>query len=218
MRIAGRTGVVTGVDGPIGAAIARGLVAAGVRLSVEAADKTLARSIAAGIGADPVSAGWAEETSPDILVDAAPLPAMGPRLSEAGAWEDALLASGRALSRAATCAARMPRDGAILVVSALPAALPMAGWLVPLLAWREAAVATLARELAPQGIRVNGLAPVLGTGGRLPGFLQRGAASAPATPLSRAATPPEVAQAALWLLETDLVTGLTLPLDGGRRL
>jgi NAD(P)-dependent dehydrogenase (short-subunit alcohol dehydrogenase family) len=80
---------------------------------------------------------------------------------------------------------------------------------------------SLARELAPEGIRVNCLCP----GGTDTALLRVGAESggpalaeiAARIPLGRLARPEEVAAAALFLVSDDAsyVTGVALPVDGG---
>ena len=83
---------------------------------------------------------------------------------------------------------------------------------------------SLARELAPEGIRVNCLCP----GGTDTAMLREFAASAPApqaglaavasrSPMGRLARPDEIAAAALFLVSDDAsyVTGVALPVDGG---
>jgi NAD(P)-dependent dehydrogenase (short-subunit alcohol dehydrogenase family) len=82
----------------------------------------------------------------------------------------------------------------------------------------EGIMRAAAQELAPLGIRVNVVAPgptataMLDrfTGGRREELTAR-------IPLGRAATPEEVAEAAVWLAsdESRFVTGAVLPVDGG---
>ena len=222
MQLAGRTGIVTGVEGPYGAAIARALAGAGVRLLLASPDADAATALAGELGSRAIPAGdafLAAPPPPDLLVEAQALPDLPPSLGEAGGLGEAMIIAANDFARLASAAARMEAGGAVLVVSPLPGETADRGWLLPFLAWRAAAVAELARELGPRGVRVNGLAPVSEDGARLPGFLKRNTAKPPpATPLIRATLPSEAAEAALWLLGAEMVTGLTLPLDGGRGL
>jgi len=82
----------------------------------------------------------------------------------------------------------------------------------------------MAQELARDNIRVNAICPVIGTTGLLTEFM--GAEDTPENrakflatiPLGRMSTPADVANAAVWLAEdaTSFVTGILLPVDGGR--
>jgi len=75
---------------------------------------------------------------------------------------------------------------------------------------------TLARPWGP-GIRVNGVGP----GPTLPSIHQTPAdfaAEAAAVPLARAGSPEAVADAVLWLVDADLVTGQMIAVDGGQHL
>jgi NAD(P)-dependent dehydrogenase (short-subunit alcohol dehydrogenase family) len=78
----------------------------------------------------------------------------------------------------------------------------------------------LAKELAAEGIRVNGLRPGLieteihasaGEPGRVARLMST-------VPLGRAGRPEDVAEAVLWLLSdaADYVTGMTVDVAGGR--
>jgi 3-oxoacyl-[acyl-carrier protein] reductase len=83
---------------------------------------------------------------------------------------------------------------------------------------------SLALELAPWGIRVNALCPVMGVTGLLTEFM--GAEDTPENrakflgtiPLGRLSQPEDIAAAALFLAsdEAAFITGIELPVDGGR--
>jgi 3-oxoacyl-[acyl-carrier protein] reductase len=83
---------------------------------------------------------------------------------------------------------------------------------------------SMAVELAPDGIRVNALAPVMGETGLLESFM--GLPDTPenrkkfeaSVPMGRLSRPADVAKAALYLAsdEADFITGTVLPVDGGR--
>jgi NAD(P)-dependent dehydrogenase (short-subunit alcohol dehydrogenase family) len=82
---------------------------------------------------------------------------------------------------------------------------------------------SLARELAPEGIRVNCLCPGGTDTAMLRGFVDTApggtglATLASRSPMGRLARPEEIAAAALFLASDDasFVTGVALPVDGG---
>lgn len=104
----------------------------------------------------------------------------------------------------------------------------------PGLTWYNAtkgAVVTLTRslavELAPDRIRVNAILPVLAATGMLedamglPDTPEHRARFLPSVPLGRLAEPDDVAKAAVFLVseaEADFITGVCLPVDGGRTI
>jgi 3-oxoacyl-[acyl-carrier protein] reductase len=85
---------------------------------------------------------------------------------------------------------------------------------------------SMAVELAPQNIRVNCVAPVLGDTGLIDQFM--GVPDTPENrnlflatiPLGRFSTPRDVANACLYLAsdEADFITGVVLEVDGGRTI
>ncbi|MEM7753093.1 MAG: SDR family oxidoreductase [Pseudomonadota bacterium] len=85
---------------------------------------------------------------------------------------------------------------------------------------------SLAAELAPDGIRVNAVAPVMGETALLETFM--GQPDTPESrkrflatiPMGRLSTPADIAGATLYLAsdDADLVTGVILEVDGGRTI
>jgi 3-oxoacyl-[acyl-carrier protein] reductase len=81
---------------------------------------------------------------------------------------------------------------------------------------------SLAVEFAPWNIRVNVICPVIGATGMLGDFM--GTPDTPenrrkfleSIPLGRFCEPNDVAAAALYLASADFITGVELPVDGGR--
>lgn len=113
--------------------------------------------------------------------------------------------------------------GSVTLVSAgsAQAALPGTALLAAVNGAVEAAVAPLARELAPR--RVNAVSPgVIETGwwDVLPEADRRAAFTqfAGQTPVGRNGTAEDVAHAIAALIENDYITGVVLPCDGGLRL
>jgi 3-oxoacyl-[acyl-carrier protein] reductase len=81
----------------------------------------------------------------------------------------------------------------------------------------------MAVELAPDGVRVNGINPVMGETGLLGDFLggdtpEKRAKVVATIPLGRLSKPGDIASAALYLAsdEASFVTGICLEVDGGR--
>jgi 3-oxoacyl-[acyl-carrier protein] reductase len=83
---------------------------------------------------------------------------------------------------------------------------------------------SLAVELAPWNIRVNALCPVMGVTGMLADFMgvedtpENRARFLATIPLGRLSQPEDIAAAALFLVsdEAAFITGVELPVDGGR--
>ena len=85
---------------------------------------------------------------------------------------------------------------------------------------------SLAVELAPQKIRVNCIAPVMGATGLLESFMgvpdtpENRARFIATIPLGRLSEPKDIANAALYLAsdEAEFITGVILEVDGGRTI
>ena len=85
---------------------------------------------------------------------------------------------------------------------------------------------SMAAELAPDKIRVNAVAPVIGATGLLEAFMgvpdtpENRARFMATIPLGRFSTPRDIANACLYLAsdEADFITGVVLEVDGGRTI
>lgn len=112
----------------------------------------------------------------------------------------------------------MPRGGVVVNVTDVSGPEPLPGYIPYALtkAGLTAMTYGLARELAPH-VRVNAVAPgpVL-----LPTWYdaKERKASVARTLLKREGTPEDVAKAVVFLAENDYLTGVVLPVDGGRAL
>ena len=121
---------------------------------------------------------------------------------------------------------RQGRGGSIVNVSSTAGIRPRPG-----LVWYNGSkgavniiTRSMATELAPDKIRVNAVCPVIGATNLLEEFM--GAPDTPENrarflatiPLGRMSTPADIANACLWLAEdsSNFITGVLLPVDGGR--
>jgi 3-oxoacyl-[acyl-carrier protein] reductase len=85
---------------------------------------------------------------------------------------------------------------------------------------------SMAVELAPEKIRVNALCPVMAATGMLESFMgmpdtpANRAKFIPTIPMGRLAEPDDVAKAAIYFVsdESDFITGVCMPVDGGRTI
>ncbi|GIW45858.1 MAG: oxidoreductase [Candidatus Binatia bacterium] len=122
------------------------------------------------------------------------------------------------IARAAGLWMRRHSGGSIVAVADVAALRPWQGYLAYNIAKAGVVtlVRTLAKELAPE-VRVNAVAPgpVLFPPGSSPELVEREIAR---TLLKRAGSPEAVADAVLFLCKNDYVTGVILPVDGGRLL
>ncbi|MFN2637315.1 MAG: SDR family oxidoreductase [Gemmatimonadaceae bacterium] len=241
MEIDGKVALVTGAGTRVGRVIALALGRAGMRVGVHyAGSEKGARQTAEEI----VDGGSDARTLPGDLTD----PATAPRLVEHTVkvfgsldvlvnsaaimlrtpvgevlvedWDAMFALNLRAPFFLAQSAARAMRDhgGAIVNIADLAAFEAWRGYIPHSITKAGIVQMTrgLAHALAPK-IRVNAIAPgpVL-----LPeGWTQQDADKLiSTTPLARLGTPDDVAQAVLYLLSADYVTGETIIVDGGRHV
>lgn len=237
--------VITGGGRGIGAATALRLASEGHDLVLgyardsEAAEATARRARDLGVACRIVQADVSDPVAVDALFDAAAREGQVTGLvNNAGATLHLgdladtpvlVIAQVVALNLTGTilCARRAVRDmvggGAIVNVSSAAATLGSPHEYVHYAAAKagvDALTYGLAQEVAPRGIRVNGVAPgiirtdVHAAAGD-PGRLER---VAPKVPAGRVGEPAEIAEAITWLLggSCPYVTGTTLRVAGGR--
>ena len=85
---------------------------------------------------------------------------------------------------------------------------------------------SMAVELAPDKIRVNAICPVMGVTGMLESFMgmpdtpENRARFVSTIPMGRLAEPEDIAKAAVYFLadDSDFITGVLMPVDGGRTI
>lgn len=241
MELAGRVALVTGAGRRVGRAIAVSLggrrmrVAVHYNASAEEAAETVALIEQAGGAARAIQANLAEPDAPPaliaavleqfgtlaVVVNSAAVMMRTPFGEVTSADWDAMFALNlRApffVSQAAAPALAAER-GAIVNIADLaafeswPLYIPHAISKAGVVKMTE----SLARRLAPD-VRVNAVAP---GAVMLPESWSSAAATrlAATTPLRRLGTGADVAQAVLYLLEADYVTGETILVDGGRHV
>jgi len=247
MRLKGRIAIVTGAGGGFGEGIARRYAAEGAKVVAADIRADAAERVADEIGAAAVAVtGDVSKRddvfaivdkartafgTPDIVVNNAGMTHRNmPMLEVDEATFDKLYAvnvkSIYLMSLAVVPAMREKGGGVILNVGSTAGIRPRPG-----LTWyngSKAAVNLLSKsmavELAPDNIRVNCLAPVMGRTAMLEDFM--GVPDTPENrkkflatiPLGRMSEPEDVAKAAVYLAsdEADFITGVEFPIDGGR--
>lgn len=240
MELVGKTAVVTGSAHRVGRAILLGLARAGADVvlhyhrSEREARATQAEAEALGrrvlcVRADlsrveEIEALFAEvrRTFPavHVLVNSAAIMEAQPfeRVTSTD-WDRALNLNLRAPFFCAQHAARLMTQGGVIVnIGDVAGLQPWARFPVHSVSKAGVVMLTqvLARALAPR-IRVNAVAP--GPVAKPPGLaVERWEAVTRRTPLERGGTPEEIAQAVLYLVQAEFVTGTILTVDGGAHL
>ncbi len=246
MTLDGRTAIVTGGAGGFGAGIARALAQAGVLVCVADLNPELAAAMGAEIGGfgaavdvtDHASVGKLAYLTADRLGDVdilvnATAPAHVPRpLDEVSEADFDRILSAHAKAIYLTARHFVPpmkaRGAGVILNLAATAGVsprPKVNWFGAAKGWVIAATEGMAVELAPHGIRVNALVPVTDDNPALPSFMGGAksdlkARALAAIPLGRFATPDDLGQAAVFLCSdaAGLITGVSLNVDGGRRI
>ena len=243
MRLQGKTALVTGSTSGIGQAIAEAFAREGARVVVSGRNAHRGKAVVEAIQAAGGTAAYvqadlitkaeadrlAREASEifgpiDILVNNAGIYTFGPTAQTDEATFDAHIAT-NVKSPFYLTAALAPhmaeqRSGKVINITTMVAYIGEPG--MALYGATKAALALLtkswATEFGPSGVNVNAIAP---GPTRTPGTAVLGEALdqlASTLPARRAASPSEIAEAAVYLAsnEANFVHGVTLPVDGGR--
>jgi 3-oxoacyl-[acyl-carrier protein] reductase len=249
MRLQGKTALVTGGASGFGAEIAATFAREGAKVVILDLNGEGAKSVAEGIGGAARAVAGDVTRAEDIARGVAAANELGGRLdivvNNAG-WthrnkpmlevsEDEFdriyainVKSIFLMSRAVIPLMRQAGGGVIINIGSTAGIRPRPG-----LTWynsSKGAVNLLSRsmavELAPDKIRVNCVAPVIGETGLLKQFMgvpdtpENRAKFIATIPWGRMSTPRDIANACLFLAsdEADLVTGVVLEVDGGRTI
>jgi 3-oxoacyl-[acyl-carrier protein] reductase len=249
MRLQGKTALVTGGASGFGAEIAATFAREGAKVVILDLNGEGAKSVAEGIGGAARAVAGDVTRAEDIARGVAAANELGGRLdivvNNAG-WthrNKPMLEVSEAefdriyainvksiflMSRAVIPLMRQAGGGVIINIGSTAGIRPRPG-----LTWynsTKGAVNLLSRsmavELAPDKIRVNCVAPVIGETGLLEQFMgvpdtpENRAKFIATIPWGRMSTPRDIANACLFLAsdEADLVTGVVLEVDGGRTI
>jgi len=242
LRLDGRVALVTGGGNGIGRATCHALAQAGAHVAVTDVDQAAASNVAAEIGGEAHPLDVADEAQVrdvvaaiagrhgrlDILVNNAGLGARMPSVEmPTERWRQVLAVN---VDGGFFCAREAGRHmlgasrGAVVNVASIMGL--VGGVHYPNLAYHTAKGAivnftrALACEWAPQGVRVNAVAPTFARTRLTEPLLAEEAMAARLmqdTPMGRFVEPEEVAAAILFLASdaAAMITGVTLPVDGG---
>jgi 3-oxoacyl-[acyl-carrier protein] reductase len=249
MRLENKKIIVTGAGSGFGAAMACSFVAEGAQVLVADINGEAAATVAASIGssARPFTADVANREQVQAMIDAA-ITEFGDLdcvVNNAGythrnmplldvdeeTFDRVYAINVKALYYAAQAAVPVFRKrggGNFLNIGSTAGIRPRPGltWYNGSKAAANLLTKSMAVELAPDKIRVNGIAPVMGATGMLELFMgmpdtpENRAKFVSTIPLGRLVEPEDIARAAIYFVsdESEFVTGVTLPVDGGRTI
>jgi 3-oxoacyl-[acyl-carrier protein] reductase len=244
-RLAGKVAIVTGAGGGFGEGIAEHYVAEGARVAVVDIRADAAQTVAARLGALAIAADVGDaadvarvvaETiaafgTPTILVNNAGTTHRNRPLLEVteDEFDRVYRVNVKSIFHFVRAVVPLMRDaggGVILNIGSTAGIRPRPG-----LTWYNSSKGavnlmskSLAVELAPWKIRVNAICPVMGETGLLEAFMgmpdtpENRAKFLATIPLGRMSRASDIAHAAVFLAsnEAALITGVELPVDGGR--
>lgn len=246
MKLEGKVAIVTGAASGFGEATARLFAENGARVAIADLAEEKAEAVARSIGADKAFAVRTDVSSradidrllaevnrrfgsPDIIVNNAGYTHRNRPLMEVdeATFDRLFSVNVKSIYHMVQAAAPAMRDhggGVILNVGSTAGIRPRPG-----LTFYNASKGavnlmskSLAVELAPWKIRVNAICPVMGVTGMLADFMgvedtpENRAKFIATIPLGRLSEGRDVAEAALYLASAEFITGVELPVDGGR--
>jgi len=247
MRLKDKVAIITGAASGFGAEIARVYAREGAKVVIADLNEAGAQAVAAGIG--PAAVGIKCDVTKRVDIDHAVKTAVDkfgtvdivvnnagythknqPFLNvDEASFDRCFDVNVKAIYHminAVVPLMRAKKSGVIINVGSTAGIRPRPG-----LSWYNASkgaanllTKSLAVELAPDNIRVNVIAPVMGVTGMLGDFMgvpdtpENRARFIASIPLGRLAVPQDIANAALFLASDDaaFLTGVELPVDGGR--
>lgn len=246
MRLKGKSAIVTGAASGFGEGIARRYAAEGARVLCADLNEAGAKRVAAEIGGEAIGGDVSREADIQAMVEKAVAAFGGldivvnnagtthrnkPILEVTEAEFDRVYAVNVKsifwMVRAAVpVMQRQGRGGSIINISSTAGIRPRPGltWYNSTKGAVNTATQAMAQEFAKDNIRVNAVCPVMSATGLLTEFM--GGPDTPETrarfvstiPLGRMSTPEDIANACVWLGEdaSSFITGILLPVDGGR--
>lgn len=249
MRLQGKTALVTGAASGFGKGIAETFVREGARVAVVDLNAEGARAVAAELGENAIAIACdvsrADDVARAVEETCAAFGTLNIAVNNAG-WSNPnrpLMETDEAtfrkildinvmsifhMTQACVPVWRKAGGGVMINIGSTAGIRPRPG-----LTWYNASKGavnlvsrSLAAELAPDHIRVNCIAPVIGATALLEQFMgvpdtpENRAKFVATIPLGRMSTPRDIANAALYLAsdEADFITGVVLEVDGGRTI
>ena len=244
MDLEGKTAIVTGAGSGFGAGIAQVFAREGATVMVADINADAARTVAKQIGGIAQVADVADGASVsamtraamdawgriDILVNNAGITHMPAPMEEVSEddFDRVLAVNAKSVyltAREIVPVMKQQRAGAILNVASTAglSPRPRLNWYNASKGWMITATKTMAVELAPDGVRVNALAPVAGETPLLASFMGQDTPEMRAKflstiPLGRFSQPADMGEAAAFLCSdaASMITGAVLEVDGGR--